>query len=54
MAHKPRLTDLACKYLPVLVALLALINQVIELVSKVVNYGRRILEHKIFLRERAR
>lgn len=42
MAQKPTAIDLACKYLPVLVSLVKLTNAVIELVSKVVNYDRRV------------
>lgn len=41
MKHS-KLNHLARKWLPVLVLVLQAVNQVVELVSKVVNYGGKV------------
>jgi hypothetical protein len=50
MRTKPKLIDLVCKYLPAIVVTLEVINQVLELVNKVVNYGSPLSELRLFIR----
>jgi len=52
MAITRRLTILARRYLPLVLLLLQLANEVLELVSKVVNYACRNLELQTFLPQR--
>lgn len=51
MVKKSTLAGLVCKYLPVVILILELTNQVIELVNKVVNYASSISKLRIFIPE---
>lgn len=51
MTKWSRLTRLVRKHLPELVCLLKLINEVIDLVSKAVNYARQIREFRLLVFE---
>lgn len=54
MTKLSRLARLVRKHLPELVCIIKLINEVIELVNKAVNYARQIPKFRIFVPEPAR
>lgn len=49
MEKKHDLTDLAYKYLRVIVLLLVAANHAVDLVSKVVNYVRSVSKFRLFV-----
>lgn len=49
MRKKSTLTDLVHRYLPLIIVILEVTNQVLELVNKVVNYARPIPKLRILV-----
>jgi len=54
MTKLSRLARFVRKHLPLWISLIQLINEVIDLVNKAVNYARQIREFRIFVSEPAR
>lgn len=49
MNKKSRLKRLVCEYLPMAIVLIEFVNQVVDLVSKAVNYGLRTKELRVLV-----
>jgi hypothetical protein len=49
MDKKHDLVDLAYKYMRVVVLLLVAVDRVVDLVSKVVNYARSVLQFRLLI-----
>lgn len=54
MTKLSRLARLAQKYIPALILLIKLIDALVELLSKAVNYASRFSQFLIFIQEQTR